>query len=379
MVRAITLLMLPLLVTACKHAEPRSQAQFGNLSTEPAPAAAAPLQAVSLPSKFDPAWLQPPSDFFTLGPGDRIELEILGDPISRTTTIVGPDGKIYFNLLPGIDVWGATLAEAKSLLEAELAKYVREKPQVSITVRGIESKRIWVLGRVQAPGVYSMTTPMTLLEALSMAGGTLALSNYQDQEAAVIGEELADLKRSFVIRQGKLLPVDFSRLLKQGDISQNIYLQPDDFVYLPATIAREVYVLGAVAQPRPVVWTEGLTVAGAVASAYGTIKGAYMRHVAVVRGSLSDPKIAVVDYRAVIRGQAQDIALQPHDIVYVPFSPYRYLEKYLELVVNTFASAAAINAGSRIENKQNGAGAGVFIPVGSGINVIPPVNPPPVR
>ena len=56
-----------------------------------------------------------------------------------------------------------------------------------------------------------------------------------------------------------------ARLLKQGDMSQNIYLQPDDFVYLPAATAREVYVLGAVAQPRAVVWNEGLTVAGAVA------------------------------------------------------------------------------------------------------------------
>src|SRR5262249_54092834 len=161
------------------------------------------------------------------------------------------------------------------------------------------------------------------------------------QEAAGISEELADLPRSFVIRKGKLLPVDFQKLLKEGDLSQNIYLEPDDFVYLPAARAREVYVLGAVAQPRAVGYSEGLTVAGAVASAYGTIKGAYMHHVAVVRGSLSEPQVAIVDYKNVIKGEARDIALQPHDIVYVPFSPYRYLEKYIELVINTFASAAA--------------------------------------
>ncbi len=212
-----------------------------------------------------------------------------------------------------------------------------------------------------------------------MAGGTLSLANYQDQEAAGIGEELADLSRSFVIRQGKLLPIDFAQLLKGGDMSQNIYLQSDDFVYLPASTAREIYVLGAVAQPRAVVWTEGMTVAGAVASAYGTIKGAYMHHVAVVRGSLSQPQIAVVDYKGVIRGEATDMALQPHDIVYVPFSPYRYIDKYLELVLNTFVSAAAINAGSQAVNKHETGQAGVFIPVGSGVSIIPPVNPPPIR
>jgi hypothetical protein len=65
--------------------------------------------------------------------------------------------------------------------------------------------------------------------------------------------------------------------------------------------------------------------------------------------------------------------------VYVPFSPYRYIEKYLELVLNTFVSAAAINAGERAVTKQPTAGAGVFIPVGSGVQILPPVNPPPVR
>jgi hypothetical protein len=104
-----------------------------------------------------------------------------------------------------------------------------------------------------------------------------------------------------------------------------------------------------------------------------------MHHVAVVRGSLSQPEIAIVDYRGVTRGEATDIPLQPGDIVYVPFSPYRYIDKYIELVINTFVSAAAINAGSQAVLKQQTAGAGVFIPVGSGINIIPPVNPPPIR
>ena len=266
----------------------------------------AQLQTVALSNKLDQAWLKPSPALFTLGPGDRIEIEVIGEPLSRTTTIVGPDGKIYFNLLPGVDVWGATLSQAGTLLENELGKFVKEKPQISLTLRQVESKRIWVLGRVQAPGVYSMAAPMTVLEAVSMAGGTMSLANYQDQEATGVGEELADLRRSFVLRKGKLLPVNFERLLKQGDLSQNIYLEPDDFVYFPSATAREIIVLGAVAQPRRVPYTENMTVAAAVASAYGTIKGAYMHHVAVVRGSLDNPQIAVVDYKGVIRGEASD-------------------------------------------------------------------------
>src|ERR1051326_4417517 len=374
-------LAFALFSTGCKHVE-------GSFASLDAPAANTPGAAgsvgttpapVTISQKIDPAWLKPSPDLFTLGPGDRLEIEVLGDPASRSVTVVGPDGKLYFNFLEGIDVWGKTIAEAKAQLEQQIANYVREKPQVSIILRAVESKRLWVLGRVQSPGVYAIAAPMTLLEAISMAGGTLTLSNYRDQEAAGISQELADLKHSFIIRQGRLLPIDFERLLKQGDFSQNIYLQADDFVYLPAARSKEVYVLGAVTEPRAIVYAEGLTVAGAVASAYGTIKGAYMHHVVVVRGSIAQPEVFVVDYKGVIRGEARDIALQPHDIVYVPFSPYRYLERYVEIALNTFASSAAINAGSAAVTKHPTAGAGVFIPVGSGIQILPPVNPPPIR
>jgi protein involved in polysaccharide export with SLBB domain len=336
------------------------------------------MQAVRLDTQISPDWLRPSSELFTLGPGDRLDIELLGDPASKSTTVVGPDGKVYFNLLPGVDVWGMTLAQAKASIENQLSQYVRQ-PQVSLVLRAVESKRVWVLGRVQAPGVYTMTAPMTVLEAISMAGGTMSLTSFRDQEAAGINQELADLPRSFVIRRGKLLPVDFKRLLIQGDPSQNIYLQPDDFIYFPAAAAPDVYVLGAVTQPRWVPYAPGMTVAAAVAGAYGTLKEAYLSHVAVVRGSLSQPEIAIIDYKAVIRGKAMDMPLEPHDIVYVPFSPYRYITRYLELILNTFVSSAAINAGSRAVGQPSVGGAGVFIPVGSQIQVVPPASPPPIH
>jgi hypothetical protein len=73
------------------------------------------------------------------------------------------------------------------------------------------------------------------------------------------------------------------------------------------------------------------------------------------------------------------MALEPRDIVYVPFSPYRYLVKYVELAINTFVSSAAINAGIKAVGVPQTGQAGVFIPVGSGVSIIPPVSPPPIR
>jgi len=361
-----------ILAAGCQTAQPRSH-KLGKTSTN-----AVTLQTVTFTNHIDPALLEPSDKLFTLGPGDRLEIESISEPLSRTETVVGPDGKIYFELLSGIDVWGLTLAQARAQIAGELSKYIRKEPKVSLVLRDIESKRIWVLGRVQAPGLYVMNAPMTLLEAISMAGGTMSLTSFRDQAAAGVSVELADLRHSFVIRKGKLLPVDFGRLYEAGDLSQNIYLQPDDFIYFPSATASDVYVLGAVTQAQPVPYTDGLTVAGAIASAFGTTKGAYLHHVAVVRGSLSQPQITIVDYKAVIRGEAQDMALQPHDIVYVPYSPYRYLEHYAEIIVNTFVSASAINAGSAAIIKQPTGGAGIFIPVGSGIQIVPPASPPPV-
>ena len=121
---------------------------------------------------------------------------------SRATTSVGPDGKIYFHLLPGLDVWGLTLAQTKSLLERELAKYM-SGPQVAVALRTVGSKYVWLLGRLTKPGIYAMAAPMTLLEAIALAGGPAKSAS------TVTTEELADLHHSFVMRQGQLLPVDF--------------------------------------------------------------------------------------------------------------------------------------------------------------------------
>lgn len=338
----------------------------------------APTQMVPLTNNFDSAWLKPNADLFTLGPGDKLELEIIGETNSITLTSVGPDGKVYFNLLPGIDVWGLTLGETKAAMERELVKYIKTDPKVSVTLRGVESRRIWLLGRLQAPGVYNMGVPMTLLEAISSAGGTLTLTGTRDAQSGNVADELADLQRSFVIRNGRMLPINFERLINQGDLSQNIYLQPDDFVYLPPAAAREVYVLGAVGQARAVPYSENMTLAAAIAGAFGTVKDAYLSHVAIVRGSLTQPEVAIVDYKDVVRGKAHDVALQPRDIVYVPYSPYRYITRYVELIMNTFVSSAAINAGTSIVPREKGAGvSGVVIPVGSQIQVTPPPLAPP--
>jgi protein involved in polysaccharide export with SLBB domain len=299
---------------------------------------------------------------FTLGPGDKLEIEIIGDPTSRALVTVGPDGKIYYYLLPGLDVWGLTLAQTRELIHRELGKFMTTPelvPEVALTLRGIESKRIWMLGRLHNSGVYPIGAPMTLLESISMAGGLLSSTT----PGPSAGEELADLRHSFVIRQGQVVPVDFYRLIRDGDMTQNIYLQPEDFVYVPSAVSQEIYVLGAVRVPKPTAWSESMTLVAAIASSGGTIKDAYLTHVGIVRGSMTKPQIAVVDYKEIVSGKAPDVRLEPRDIVYIPFTPYKTLVKYTDLILATFARAVAINEGARAVSR-NVSPVGVQIGIG---------------
>ncbi|MCP5519268.1 MAG: polysaccharide biosynthesis/export family protein [Verrucomicrobiales bacterium] len=313
------------------------------------------LFEVGLSNRFDPGWLDPPRVPYRLGPGDRVDIEVLGEGEGPAETFVGPDGRIYFHLLPGLQVWGLSLEETRRLIEERVAEFVRD-PQVAITLREVRSKRVWVLGRVNTPGLYPLTAPMTIIEAITRAGG-LFTSRFSGTT-----EELADLHHSFLIRDGRMLPIRFHELLREGDTSQNIYLEPDDFLYLPSSLSSEVYVLGAVYQPRAVAFKDQVTLVSAIANARGTVENAWLGHVAIVRGSLTEPRIAIVDYDAIVKGRATDVRLEARDIVYVPLAPYRSLENYANLIVNTFVRTIAANEGGRAAN-PNYQRPGVTIPI----------------
>jgi len=340
------------LLAGCKTTGPK----FDPRAARSSPGGSTNLFAKAATNHLKPEWLKPSVGPFLLGPGDKLDVEILGRTGTRTTTFVCPDGKIYYDLLAGLDVWGLTLADTQALLERELARYYT-RPQVSVTLTAVESKRVWVLGRLNKSGIYPLDGPMTIVEAISRAGG-LFTSRFSGAT-----EELADLNHSFIIRKGEMLPVNFQKLLRGGDTAQNVYLEPDDFIYLPSSLVSQVYVLGAVNGPRPVGFMDNMTVSTAIAKALGTAPGAQLSHVAIVRGSLNEPKIAIVDFKAIVTGRAPDVRLEPRDIIYVPQSPYRTIERYAKMVTDTFVNTVAANAGGRIVDSKFG-GVGVSTSIG---------------
>ena len=343
------LLTLLLVVTGCRTRGPK----FDPL----APAGFdADFSSAGLTNRIDPSMLKASTDPFRLGPGDVIEIETIGEAKSTVVVPVGPDGKIYYNLLPALSVWGLSLAETRALVQREMAKFTRAMPELVINVRGIASKRVWVLGEVNSPGVYSLAMPTTLLDALAASGssqGAQSSANGGNNSGGDatgrggrgrgIDDGSADYSRSFVLRNGKRLPVDFDRLLKGGDLTQNIFLEPDDFIFVRPVELANIYLLGAVGAPQIFPYRRDLTVSDLLITAGGTVKYAQGGRVVIVRGGLTDPKICMVDYQAIVTGQQVNVRLQPGDIVYVPYTPFRRLAQLVEEVVDQFVRTVAVN------------------------------------
>ncbi len=336
------------------------------------PATFEPTPVTDLPGIDPSLLLRPPGDF-KLGPGDQLEIEVLGDIGTRARTTIGPDGKIYFFLLPGTDIWGLTLTQARDKIAADMQRFVREPQPVSITLRAVQSQRIWVLGRLNRPGVYPIAGPITLLEAIAQAGGPASATVTTSLSGGVVvgndsrgaADEAGDLARAFVIREGKLLRVDFTRLLRQGDMSHNIYLQSDDVVYIPSASNDSIHVLGAVGTPSTIEYRGRMTLVESIAKAGGAQRDAHLRQVAIIRGSLTAPRIAVVDVWAVQRGEAADLALEPQDIVYIPQTPHRVLTRYVDMILDTFARTVGVNEGAKAAGSN--VGVGINVPVGGGL------------
>jgi polysaccharide export outer membrane protein len=286
----------------------------------------------------DPALLNPAGGVYLLGPGDRIAVEVVDTPKTREEVMVLPDGMLYYDMSDGVRAAGRNLRQ----VEAALAEQLREDyvfNMVSATLISPASRNYTVLGQVKKPGSYPLSKPTTLLEAIAEAGGSGSVNS---------GEALADLPRCVVIRGGEMLPVDFEALIQRGEMQHNIYLLPQDYIFMPAEGKDRVYVLGAVKMPKAVPYTSRLSVVGALASAQGLAQEAYPQGALVVRGSFSNPKFATTNLNKILRGQRADFKLLPGDIIWVPEKPWQKLSEYAKYGLVAAASSYSLTESSKI-------------------------------
>jgi polysaccharide export outer membrane protein len=337
-------LILCLSGNACQQQIPRSQFDARKVDQT---VKNLTFKNVSIKRSLDRKLLIPPTEPYILGPGDILEIEIAEVRGTLARTFVMPDGMVYYNLAGGVRAEGLTQAEfAKKLTEALKRDYTN--PLVNVSLVEIRSRRYWILGRVFKPGIFPLRQPTTLLEAISESGG-LFTSRFSGTT-----QELADLSNSVVVRDGDILPVNFEKLIKSGDTSQNIYIRHNDLIYLPSSASSTVLLLGAVAAPQAVGYRDSLTLVDCIAQGKGPGKDAYLDQVVIVRGTLANPSAAIVNLRAILTGKATNVLLQPGDIVWIPRRPLGLLESTIKLVFMDAARSAAATAGARaVGNNQN--------------------------
>ncbi len=344
------------LLAGCQHQPVGRQQHFDPRVSAADTAGETGFETLTPPRSFDPAWLLPSREAYRVGVGDRLEIEITGVGGSRSETFVMPDGRIYYDLAGGVRVDGLTVVEIGQRLQQALSRDY-SSPSVSVTLREVLSRRAWILGRVNKPGLYPLQQPTTLLEGISRAGG-LFTSRFSGST-----EELADLENSFVLRGGEVLPVDLLALMKAGDMSQNIYLRDGDYVYLPSSLSQNVHVLGAVMQPQAIGYKDRLSLVAAIANAKGPAPNANIKKVLIIRGSLSAPRVAVLDLEQILSGQATDVELRPFDIIWVPDRPFLRLERYFWTVFDAAATTIAVREGANAVETPGGESPAVVIPI----------------
>jgi protein involved in polysaccharide export with SLBB domain len=266
----------------------------------------------------------------TLGPGDVLNLGLYGAPeLIRAEVSIGPDGRISYLEAQDVHAEGLTIDELRAALDKELANY-RRAPRTMITPVAFRSKRYYVLGKVMTKGVFTLDRPMTVLEAIARAHG---LENGLVDRNVV---DLADFQKSFLARAGKRYPLNFEKLFQQGDLSQNVPIEPGDYIYFPSADVKEVYVVGEVRLPGAVTYSPDTTIMAAITERGGYSERAYKTRVVVVRGSVNNPETFAINTHAILDGKEPDFKLQPRDIIYVNSRPFIKVEELADLAVTAF-------------------------------------------
>lgn len=271
----------------------------------------------------------------TLGPGDVLSFSLYGEPtLARTEITIGPDGRVSFLEAQDVLATGLTVDQLRDKMDQALGKY-RRSPRTIVVPVAYHSKKYYVLGKVVQRGVYTLDRPTTVLEALARAKGIE--SGQVDYDIV----DVADLKHSFLMRDNKRIPVDFERLFGNGDLTQNVQIEPGDYLYFPSADVEQVYVLGEVTLPGPVTFRPEMTVLGAISSRGGFNQKAFKSHVLVVRGSLNHPQTFVVDTMGITAGRLPDFKLERNDIIYVSWRPFYRGEELIDMAATSFVTAVA--------------------------------------
>jgi len=187
------------------------------------------------PNTFAPVDVIPVGPNYLLGPGDELRITLWGKVNAEFPAIIDRDGKISLPQIGILHLAGLTFSEAKSFLETELGRYYKpSEVKMNISMGRLRSMRVFIIGKAQHPGSYTLSSFSTLINALFAAGGVSKMGTMRDIQVKRNGETLVHF--------------DMYDFLLKGDKTKDIRLMPEDVIFIP-TIGPLAAIAGDVRSP----------------------------------------------------------------------------------------------------------------------------------
>lgn len=167
------------------------------------------------------------SSLYHIGPGDGLYIFVWENRDLSTAVTVRPDGRISFPLVNDVPAAGKTPTQLSREIQRRLAKYVKD-PVVTVMVNnfvGEYAEQIRIVGEATKPAAIPYRKGMTVLDAMIVVGG---LTQYADGNRSTLVRPVARHKM-------ETYGLALDRLLKDGDISVNVPLEPGDTIIIPQT------------------------------------------------------------------------------------------------------------------------------------------------
>lgn len=154
---------------------------------------------------------------YIIGVQDVINVRVWRERDLSGDFVVRPDGRISLPLAGEIEADGITPNQLKTRIVEALSNYMN-RPEVTLEVRRVNSKRYFISGEINRPGAFTVISPITVLEAISNAGGL---------------KDFANSKKIVIMRGNERLKFNYKEVIKGKNMEQNIFLQPGDHIIVP--------------------------------------------------------------------------------------------------------------------------------------------------
>jgi len=169
-----------------------------------------------------PATVRAAEPGYRLNPGDMIRISVWKEEELAREAVVQPDGSVSFPLVGQVPAAGRTPAELQTEIVKGIEKYI---PDAVVTVELVQAKgnRVYVIGEVNRPGEYQLDRPISIVQAISLAGG---FSPFADQdEIRILRPTQGGGETSFLF--------DYDEVADGENLTNNITLEPGDTVIVP--------------------------------------------------------------------------------------------------------------------------------------------------